>query len=48
LVAYKKEGIFPLEEGGGKSGTLLITEEKDGVGLNAKIINQHIAAINKG
>jgi hypothetical protein len=48
LVAYKKEGIFPLEEGGGKSGTLLITEEKDGVGLDAKIISQHIASIKEG
>lgn len=48
LTAYKQEGILPHEEGGGPKGTLLVTEEKDGVGLNANIISQHISTINKG
>jgi ATP-dependent exoDNAse (exonuclease V) alpha subunit len=47
LAAYRQEGILPFEENGGPKGTLLITEEKDGVGLDAKIISQHIAAINR-
>ncbi|POZ50724.1 hypothetical protein [Methylovulum psychrotolerans] len=42
LAAYKQEGILPLEEGGGVNGTLLITEEKDGVGLDSEKIKQFI------
>ena len=46
LAAYKREGILPLEEGGGVNGTLLITEESLGVGLDAKRISQLINTIN--
>lgn len=46
LAAYKQEGILPLEEGGGLNGTLLITEEKDGIGLDAQRISQLIETIN--
>jgi hypothetical protein len=46
LAAYKQEGILPLEEGGGVNGTLLITEERSGVGLDADRISQLINTIN--
>lgn len=36
LADNKLEGILPHEEGGGPKRTLHITEEKDGVGLDAK------------
>ena len=45
LAAYRQRDILPLAEGGGKNGTLLITEEKQGIGLNAKEISANIAAI---
>lgn len=45
LKAYRRQGILPLAEGGGKNGTLLITEEKQGVGLSAQDISANIAAI---
>jgi energy-coupling factor transporter ATP-binding protein EcfA2 len=45
LGAYRRQGILPLAEGGGKNGTLLITEEKQGTGLSAQDINVNIAAI---
>ena len=46
LAAYKQEGILPLEEGVGVNGTLLITEERSGVGLDADRISQLINTIN--
>lgn len=46
LAAYRKENIITLEEGGGKNGTLLITEEKEGVGLDASRINELIKKIS--
>lgn len=45
LAAYRDDGILPLSEGGGDSGTLLITEEKRGVGLDSAAINKNINAI---
>ena len=45
LDAYRSEGILPLKEGGGKNGTLLITEEKHGTGLRAEEINKNVDAI---
>jgi energy-coupling factor transporter ATP-binding protein EcfA2 len=42
LSAYRKEGILPLAEGGGKNGTLLITEEQEGIGLSANDIEKNI------
>jgi hypothetical protein len=45
LAAYREQGILPLEEGGGGNGTLLITEEKEGVGLDAEIIKKYIDLI---
>jgi ATP-dependent exoDNAse (exonuclease V) alpha subunit len=45
LAAYRKEGILPFAEGGGENGTLLTTEEKDGVGLDASQIKANIDAI---
>ena len=45
LAAYRREGILPLAEGGGKNGTLLITEEKEGIGLDASEIKKNIDAI---
>ena len=45
LAAYRREGILPLAEGGGKNGTLLITEEKEGIGLDANEIKKNIDAI---
>ena len=48
LAAYRRHGILPLAEGGGENGTLLITEEKQGVGLSAQDISANIAAIRGG
>jgi hypothetical protein len=45
LAAYRQEGILTLAEGGGKNGTLLITEEKEGIGLDASEIKKNIDAI---
>jgi len=45
LLAYRQQGILPLAEGGGKNGTLLITEEKEGSGLDAGEIRKNIDAI---
>lgn len=45
LDAYRRQDILPLAEGGGKNGTLLVTEEKQGVGLSAQEIKVNIAAI---
>lgn len=45
LVAYRKEKILPLAEGGGDNGTLLVTEERRGVGLDSEEIKKNIDAI---
>lgn len=45
LAAYRQQGILPFAEGGGKNGTLLITEEKEGFGLDASEIQKNIDAI---
>jgi len=45
LAAYRQQGILPFAEGGGKNGTLLITEEKEGSGLDASEIQKNIDAI---
>ena len=45
LAAYRVEGILPLSEGGGENGTLLITEERDGKGLESEAIQENIRAI---
>ena len=36
LAAYREQGILRLEEGGGENGTLLVTEEQAGTGLDAE------------
>lgn len=43
--AYREAGILPLEEGGGQNGTLLVTEEREGVGLDLNAITANINAI---
>ena len=48
LGAYRQQGILPLSEGGGENGTLLITEEKEGAGLNADQIKTNIEKILGG
>jgi len=45
LEAYRKQGILPLSEGVGEKGTLLITEEKKGYGLDADQIKTNIQTI---
>ncbi len=45
LAAYRDDGILPLSEGGGDNGTLLITEEKRGAGLDSAAIVQNIDVI---
>ena len=45
LEAYRDHDILPLADGGGENGTLLITEEKEGVGLDANEIKKNISAI---
>lgn len=45
LDAYRQQDILPLSEGGGENGTLLITEEKEGSGLDADEIYKNIDAI---
>jgi len=45
LAAYRLQDILPLAEGGGKNGTLLITEEKEGSGLSSGEIKKNIDAI---
>ena len=45
LAAYREQGILPLSEGGGDNGTLLVTEEKAGTGLDAEEIQSNIDAI---
>jgi hypothetical protein len=48
LGAYRQQGILPISEGGGETGTLLITEEKKGTGLNADQIKTNIETILGG
>jgi hypothetical protein len=48
LDAYRQQDILPLSEGGGENGTLLITEEKEGTGLNADQIRTNIEKILGG
>ena len=48
LAAYRKQGILPISDGGGKNGTLLVTEESKGAGLSAEIIAKNIEAILGG
>ena len=45
LAAYREQDILPLEEGGGENGTLLVTEEQEGTGLDAGHIQRNIDAI---
>ena len=45
VTAYRDNGILSLSEGGGYNGTLLITEEKCGTGLDSAAINKNIDAI---
>jgi ATP-dependent exoDNAse (exonuclease V) alpha subunit len=45
LDAYRKQGIRPYEEGGGENGTLLITEENEGAGLDAEKIKSYISVL---
>lgn len=47
LAAYEKAGILPLDKGGGPNGTLLITEERKGVGLDAEKIMGNIQVLLK-
>ena len=42
LKAYKENGILPLEDGGGENGTLIVTEEREGHGLDADEIKKYI------
>jgi energy-coupling factor transporter ATP-binding protein EcfA2 len=46
LTAYRAAGILPHEEGGGENGTLLVTEENEGIGLNAEKIKEYIQVIS--
>ena len=48
LAAYREQGILRLEEGGGENGTLLVTEEQAGTGLDAGHIQSNIDAILAG
>ena len=48
LVGYREHGILLLEEGGGENGTLLVTEEQAGIGLDAGHIKRNIDAILAG
>ena len=48
LVAYREQDILRLEEGGGENGTLLVTEEQLGTGLDAGHIQSNIDAILAG
>ena len=48
LGAYRQQGILPLSEGSGENGILLITEEKEGAGLNADQIKTNIEKILGG
>lgn len=45
LVAYRDEGILPLNEGAGENGTLLVTEEQQGTGLDSEEISRNIDVI---
>lgn len=45
LMAYRQQGILPISEGVGDNGTLLVTEEKEGSGLDATEIKKNIDAI---
>lgn len=48
LAAYRQQGILPLEEGGGENGTLLITEERQGLELDLNQIKKNIESIRAG
>lgn len=48
LNAYRQHGILPFSEGGGENGTLLITQEKEGSGLDAEQIKINIQIIKGG
>lgn len=45
LAAYRAQKILPLQEGGGENGTLLVTEEGLGTGLDIAAIDKNINAI---
>ena len=48
LAAYRAQDILGLEEGGGENGTLLVTEEQAGTGLDAGHIQSNIDEILAG
>lgn len=45
---YRKNGILPLEEGGGSNGTLLVSLDKPDGGIDSEAIDKLIQAINEG
>lgn len=48
LNAYRDSGILPHDEGGGPNGTLLTTEEHEGIGPDADAIQNNIDLIQGG
>lgn len=48
MAAYRRQGILPLSEGGGDNGTLIVTEEDQGMGLSAEHIEANIQLILNG
>ena len=45
LVEYRAEGILPLEEGGGKNGILITTEEYQGEGFDSQKIDELVQVV---
>jgi hypothetical protein len=46
-IAYHKNGVWTIEEGGGPNGTLVFTEDSPEKGLNTKEIDQIIERVKK-
>ncbi len=45
LAAYKAEGILLYEDGGGDKGTLIVTRDDEGGGIDAQAIAKLISKI---
>lgn len=45
LSEYRDAGVLPLTEGGGDNGTLVVTEERLGVGLDVEQVDAYIREI---
>jgi hypothetical protein len=45
LAWYREQGILPWEEGGGPNGTLVVTQDDERGGINAREIERLVGQV---